>query len=270
MSDIAEIPGRSGAAWEAARAFTRRMRPEIAAGGFAHDDTTVAFFSRVNLLLEPHMTVVDLGAGRGQMFDGDLPYAERLLKFQGKVAKVIGIDVDDAIREHPFLDERHVLAIGEPYPLADASVDLVVADWVLEHVATPGAFAAEVERVLKPGGWFCARTPNRWSYVGIGANLIPNGLHKSVLSRLWPDRANHDVFPTVYRLNSRRQIDRHFPAETWGNYSHMLAAMPRYHANRTALFGLINLYQSLVPSGLKTDLIVMLQKRHDAALLPSR
>jgi SAM-dependent methyltransferase len=247
--------------WTPAELFERKVRPEFGAGGYAHDDSGVEFYTRVNAILQPEMTVVDLGAGRGQMFDGEEDYFMRLIKLQGKVAKVIGLDVDDAIAQHPYLDERHVIGVSDPYPLADQSVDMIVSDWVLEHIAAPEAFAAEVARVLKPGGWLCARTPNRWSYVGIGASLIPNSLHSKLLGTLWPARADHDVFPTVYKLNTRRQIGAHFPAAGWSNFSYVLATTPRYHANQRALFGMIDLYQSLVPSGLKTDLIVMLQKR---------
>ncbi len=241
--------------------FIRSVRPEVAAGGYTRDDTTIAFFTRVNALLRPDMTVIDLGAGRGSMLRGQDDFMKRLLKLQGKVEKVIGIDVDEAIAEHPYLDERHVVAIGDPYPLADASVDLICSDWVLEHIADPEGFVAEVSRVLKPGGWFCARTPNRWSYVGIAASLIPNALHTRVLAKIWPDRTDIDVFPTVYRMNTRGALNRWFKSARWDNFSYVTNPTPKYHANSKLLFGLIGLYQNLVPSALRTDMIVMLQKK---------
>src|SRR5215813_12598009 len=87
-----------------------KLYPEIKAGGFARNNGGVQFHSRVNALLEPDMTVVDLGAGRGTVFHtGVDSYYERLLRLQGKVARVIGIDVDDGIVDHPYLDERHVI-----------------------------------------------------------------------------------------------------------------------------------------------------------------
>jgi SAM-dependent methyltransferase len=241
-------------------AFLAAVRPEIGAGGFARDDSSINFFLRVNALLEPDMTVVDLGAGRGTSLLGEEDFTKRLRRLQGKVRKVIGIDVDSAIDEHPYLDERHIVAIGDPYPLDAESVDLIVCDWVLEHVADPESFVREVERVLKPGGWFCARTPNRWGYVGIVTNLVPNTLHTGVLSRVWPERDEVDVFPTVYRLNTRAAVRRHFPASRWENFSYFINPPPKYHGNRAALFGIIGTYQKLVPLRMKTDLIVALRK----------
>lgn len=241
--------------------FLARVRPETGAGGFARDDGSVAFFTRVNALLRPDMTVIDLGAGRGVSLLGPETYARRLFALQGKVEKVIGIDVDDAVAEHPRLDEWHVVPIGQPYPVADASVDLIVANWVLEHVADPLDFVSEVYRVLKPGGWFCARTPNRWSYVGIAANLVPNQLHTGVMSRLWPERADQDVFPTVYRMNTMGALRRAFPGDRWHNLSYTANPTPKYHGNKALLFGLVGLYQTLMPPMLRTDMMVFMQKR---------
>jgi len=242
-------------------AFLASVRPEVRAGGYPRDDSTVNFFLRVNALLESEMTVVDLGAGRGTAMLGEHNFTKALYRLQGKVRKVIGIDIDDAIADHPYLDERHVVGIGEPYPLDSESVDLVVSDWVLEHVAGPQAFVREVHRVLKPGGWFCARTPNRWGYVGIATNLVPNAKHQAMMTRVWPERSDVDIFPTVYRLNTKRALRRHFPDSQWENYSYFINPPPKYHGNNSVLFALIGFVQQVAPSFMRTDLMVFMRKK---------
>jgi|ERR1700722_670971 hypothetical protein len=108
-------------------------RPEVAAGGILRDDGEIHFYTRVNALLRPEMTVVDYGAGRGAVFDsGEFIYREALAKLQGKVRRVIGVDVDNGIFSHPYLDEKHLIGVGCPIPLGDQSVDLVIAHWVFE------------------------------------------------------------------------------------------------------------------------------------------
>lgn len=241
--------------------FLDRMRPECAVGGYERDSGEVAYYQRINALLAPSMTVIDLGAGRGTQLIRPPDFMFRLLKLQGKVRKVIGLDVDPAVAEHPYLDERHVIDPAAAYPLPDASADMIVADWVLEHVADPDHLAREVGRVLKPGGWFCARTPNRFGYVALAVNLVPNALHKAILKRVSPERHGEDVFPTAYRLNTLGALRRRFDPLLWEHHSFTMNSTPRYHANNRLLFGLISLYQALMPAAFRTDLLVFLRKR---------
>jgi len=220
--------------------LTERMRPEVGAGGFTRIDGTVEFYGRVNALLRPNMTVVDLGAGRGQFLEDACTYRRNLQYLKGKVHKVIGIDVDLAVAENAAIDEYFVVAPGAPLPLEDRSIDLIVSDWVLEHVDNPISFSAEILRVLKPGGWFCARTPNKWGMVGIAARFIPNNRHVGFLRRLQPHRQEKDVFPVRYRLNTRSDVRRFFPAPLWYNYTYCWNAEPTYHAERETLWRLMS------------------------------
>src|SRR5258708_24957241 len=78
------------------------VRPEVVAGGIIRDDGEIDFHVRVNALLRPEMTVLDYGAGRGAVFfSNKFQLREQLAKLQGKVRRVIGVDVDDGIFEHP-------------------------------------------------------------------------------------------------------------------------------------------------------------------------
>ena len=243
-------------------AVLRRVRPERAAGGYSRDDGTVQFFMRVNALLSSEATLLDFGAGRGRQFDMPNPgFPEELQKFQGKVARVIGTDVYDGVLHHPYLDERHVTRPSQPLPLPDASVDIVVADWVFEHLKDPKQFVSEMERIVRPGGWICARTVNKWGYVGVGARLLPNAIHRSVVRKLIPVAKVEDVFPTYYRLNTLRDIRRWFTPRTWENYAYLTNTTPRYFGNSWLLFRLADLYHRVVPTVFSTDLFVFIRRR---------
>lgn len=54
------------------------------------------------------------------------------------------------------------LGMVEEMPFADASFDVVVSRHVMEHVGDPQRALAEIERVLRPGGYVAAVTPHRW------------------------------------------------------------------------------------------------------------
>lgn len=104
---------------QTSKSALRRLYPESGAGGYSHVDGTVAFCTRINALLERHMTVLDFGAGRGaQLEETACPYRRDLAILRGKSAKVIGVDVDPVVMENPFLDQGHVIEPAAPLPLA--------------------------------------------------------------------------------------------------------------------------------------------------------
>ncbi len=243
--------------------FSRIVCPEAAAGGFSRRDNTIAFYIRVNALIDPTSVVLDLGAGRGAQFDKET-YRSRFTRLKGKVSRLVGVDVDTAVLANPALDEAHVIAPDKPLPFPDASFDLIYSDWVLEHIGDPAYFAGEVERVLKPGGWFCARTPNRWGYIAMAARLIPDGMQSRILKFTQPTRKEEDVFPKLYRLNTLPAVQRYFPDDRFVNASYTLECDPSYHGGRVWLYRLIDLYQSLPSRMFDTVLFVFLKKKGDA------
>ena len=244
------------------RPLLERFFPEVRAGGFTCIDGTIEFYTRVNALLSAEMTVVDFGAGRGAAFQDDpCSYRRRLRCLKGKVAKVIGVDVDAAVLQNPGLDEACRVTAGERIPLADASVDLVVSDFTLEHISSPEICAGELTRVLRPGGWLCARTPNRWSYVALATTLIPSRLHKSVLQWLQPERKAEDVFPTRYRMNDLWTICRLFPGNRFIDSSYTFSPEPAYLPQNALVWRAALAFERVCPAALKANLFIFLQKR---------
>ena len=221
----------------------KRFYPETGAGGFNRYDGTLQFYIRVNALVRPDMTVVDLGAGRGGMVDPpSTAFRNGLLTLRGRVKRVIGIDVDPVVMTNPLLDEAHVYDGGR-LPLQDQSVDLLLSDYTFEHIPDAGVFAGEITRVLKPGGWVCARTPHLISAVALAASLAPNRMHPALLRFIQPGRQERDVFPTCYKLNSRRALKRNFRAALWENYSYTWSPNPGYHFNNPWIHRALQAYQ---------------------------
>lgn len=236
--------------------------PEVGAGGFSRVDGTVDFYARINALIRPEMRVLDLGAGRGaQLEKTDVPYRVNLQKLRGKVAELVGVDVDEAVLENRFMDKTVVVGLEESLPFADSSFDLVYADWVLEHVSEPDRFVREVKRLLKPGGWFCARTPNYWGMTAVGARLVPESAHAAVLKKLQPGRQERDIFPKVYKLNTQRAIRRFFSRDEWDNFSYMHYSGPQYVEWSPVLMKVVNLAFRFLPGALYTNVHIFLRKK---------
>lgn len=89
--------------------------------------------------------VLDVGTGPGDV----------AARAGERGARAVGVDVSEAMLEvartnHPELDLRHGSAEELPFP--DGSFDAVVGGFVLLHVGRPEQAAAELRRVLAPGG----------------------------------------------------------------------------------------------------------------------
>ena len=236
--------------------------PEIGAGGFTSRDGTVEFLSRVHALLQPHMQVLEFGAGRGAGLQDDaVSFRRRLRNLRGKVARVVACDVDEAVLTHPGADETVVIQPDAPLPFADAAFDLVVSDFVFEHIQDPALVSAELARVLKPGGWLCARTPNRYGPVSLVTRLIDNSRHSRVLRWAQPERKEIDVFPTAFRLNSLRALRRWLPTERFEHYTYHYEPEPGYYFNSRLMLRLLLFLGWLLPPVMKTNLFVFLRKR---------
>lgn len=238
-----------------------RLYPEAAVGGYTKLDGLVEFYTRVGTLVDRDSHVLDFGAGRGAWAIEPGPELHRRLRrLRGRVARVVGTDVDPVVTTNPTLDEAHVVGLGEPLPFEDATFDLVVADHVLEHVDAEDApaVAADLLRVLRPGGWLAARTPNKWGMIGLAARAVPNRLHVAVLERLQPDRRAEDVFPVRYAMNTRADLTRLFAPHAVHVYGH--ASEPRYFGSSPTAWRLAAGADRLTPSRLAPTLMVFIQK----------
>jgi SAM-dependent methyltransferase len=164
-------------------------------------DSAHVFLVSAQALAAQSSFILEVGCGRGAQVASQPHGAWQDLRGPGR--RVVGIDVDEAARENPTIDEFHLVGDDQRWPVADAAVDLAVSDWVLEHVQDPASVVAAVTRVLRPGGVFLARTVSRHSPLSMGARLVPNRAHPRVLNVLQPRRLEKDVFATAYRMNTR-------------------------------------------------------------------
>ena len=183
-----------------------------------------------------------------------------LQNFRGRCAHVDGCDPDPVVLENPTLDAAAVLKGGEPLPYEDERFDLIVSRYVFEHIDDPEWAAKELLRVLKPGGWICAMTPNSWGYVALASRLVPNRLHSRALSRVQPGRQGKDVFPTVYKLNRPSAVKRYFGGGA-DVYHYSTSAVPSYHFGNLFLLRLQQLLHRLTPPMFDVGLRFFIRKR---------
>ncbi|WP_417818975.1 class I SAM-dependent methyltransferase [Tritonibacter scottomollicae] len=226
-------------------------------GGFTPNDGTIEFYGRIKALAEPTHTVLDLGAGRAAWFEDDTcAYRRQIQTLKGHVAEVIAADIDEVVLNNRSSD-RNVVINGS-IPLPDNSVDIIVADYVLEHIQDPDEFVSEVRRLLKPSGYFCARTPHKYSYIALGARLVPNRKHVDYLKNLQPDRQAQDVFPTAYRLNTMASIGKSFSG--FENFSYVFSTDPAYYLGNRTVYKTLQSIHHVTPSWFSGNIFAFLRK----------
>lgn len=108
--------------------------------------------------------LLDVGCGTGAL----RPYlGERFGRYEGA----------DAVRyeELPTEAAFHRIDLDSGrVPLPDGYADVVTAVETIEHLENPRAFARELTRLAKPGGWVVVTTPNQLSLLSKFTLLLRN------------------------------------------------------------------------------------------------
>jgi SAM-dependent methyltransferase len=160
-------------------------------------DGSSQFSALVRECLRPEFRILDLGAGSGKCGP---------INFQGEVRTVVGIDPDPYIKGNSRVDHG-VMGSAQELPFSDDAFDLVLSDWVVEHLADPQAVAREVYRVVKPGGYFVFRTGNVRHYSYAIATATPHWFHTLVANRVRGlSGHNGDPHPTYFRMNTQSAV----------------------------------------------------------------
>ena len=225
------------------RAFKHDFYPESRFGGFTDVDGTLAFYNRVRALVTADAVVLDVGCGRGSWLEDDCEYRREVRWLRGRCRHVLGIDVAEAGERNPALDEFRRIE-GRSWPVADGSVDVCVVDCVLEHVLDPDGFFAELARVLVPGG-----------VVALAARLVPDRLVGTLLGRIQEDRRSEDVFPAVYRCNTRRALRRMLARHGFDGVVYTQEAEPSYLQFSRLAYRAGVWHQRLAPAAIRVALL---------------
>lgn len=152
--------------------------------------------------VKPHVDWLDIGCGRALLPGWRAAQEQQLVAGCRSIA---GLDYDlDSLRTNRSLRHR-VRGDVVTLPFRDDAFDLVTANMVVEHLASPREQFLEVARVLRPRGVFLFHTPNTAGYGVQLGRLVPEGAKGKLIYWL-QGRKEEDVFPTHYRANRERDI----------------------------------------------------------------
>lgn len=177
----------------------------------------------------------------------------------------IGLEVEpDRAAEALTRADGIALGVGERLPFADDSFDFILSNEVLEHVIDDRACAAEMVRVLRPGGRLAVFTPNRWYPVeqhGIywrgeyhfGNIPLVNYLPNPIRDRLAPHVRTY-TSTAVRRLFAGLPVRELHNRRIFGGYDNLVRRWPRagkwlrhvLHAAEDTPFAVLGLSHFLV------------------------
>ncbi|WP_084681658.1 class I SAM-dependent methyltransferase [Actinomycetospora chiangmaiensis] len=235
--------------------------PEVGAGGYTRCDGTVEFYLRVRAVCPVGAVVLNFGAGRGKSSEDPVPTRRQMQDLRDIASRVVGADIDEAVLKNNTVTESVVLKGDNSLPFEDNTFDVIVSDFTFEHITDAVRASRELHRVLKPGGWICARTPNLWGYIGLPTNLVPNALHNWVLRKVQPHKQEIDTFPTAYRINTRKQIYSVFPASMFNNFSYTYDSEPHYVGRSRLAWNSLRALNRMLPREAKTMRFIFMQKK---------
>lgn len=141
------------------------------------------------------VTVLDAGCGR----------TSPLIGFRDRIDRFVGVDIHAPATPLPYLDEFATVdlcAAGASFP--DASFELVLSNFTLEHFADPAAALANLYRWLRPGGTLVITTVNR-RHPFVNAYLsFPDGARRRVQPLIKETAA--DAHPLVGSCNDPEAV----------------------------------------------------------------
>lgn len=144
--------------------LTEAQRRAELSGGRSADAITGMVGRAVAARCGTELVIIDVGCGRGDLFDVVGPRARRY----------IGVDAIRYPGLPPQVEFVEADLNGEAIGVPDAVADVVAAVETIEHLENPRRFVRLLVRLLRPGGWLFVTTPNQRSLLSL-ASLVVKG-----------------------------------------------------------------------------------------------
>jgi SAM-dependent methyltransferase len=168
--------------------------------------TQITYGRVLDKILGPSTRWLEAGCGHEILKHGA---GTEQFDLSSKPRMAVGCDIDMAsLREQHVLKNR-VCCNLEALSFRSGSFEVVTLNNVAEHIANPVKLFSELARVLKDNGHLVIHTPNAngyWVLISrLGRFLLPERFVFGLI-KFMEHREENDVFPTVYRANTRSRL----------------------------------------------------------------
>lgn len=201
------------------------------------DDTMIIFHRLFGSVVKSGSSLLDLGCGRGNVIIDD---------YRSMLKEAIGIDADhEAVKGNESLDRIEIGNV-ERLPFPDQSMDIVISQWVIEHLEHPEIVFAECYRVLRCGGVFLFVTPYAYSSVLLIKRLFGSSLTKKILKFMY-GREEQDCFETMYRANTTSDLQKLLKSAGFVEEALISNVDPSYWAFNRFCFSISSFFARVFP-----------------------
>ncbi len=158
----------------------------------------------VNQLVTSESQWLDVGSGKCLF-----PYNNALaIELANRCQWLTGLDPSPNLEYNEIVHEKVQVPLEQF--TTNRTYDLATFHMVAEHIAEPETACSKLAEIIAPEGHVVIYTPYKYSLLALMASIVPNRLHALWTKLLTPHRKEEDVFPTVYRMNTRRDLARVF------------------------------------------------------------
>lgn len=122
---------------------------------FGPFDSNIQFVEQTGVLSR-QAKILEIGSGKGRLLN----------HFFKQGYDIRGVELNQAYiaASRELFGELPLSAVdSEKLPATDGSLDIVMSFDVFEHIPDIDGHLREVNRVLKPGGYYLVQTPNKWT-----------------------------------------------------------------------------------------------------------
>jgi len=178
--------------------WSPRLRERF--GYFTPDEFYEAILLR---LIDGTTDWLDVGCGRAP-FPSNAALGRLLAS---RCRRLVGLDPSDNIDDNSVVHERAKCPLEEYRP--DRQFGVISLRMVAEHIGDPPSAVAALARLCRPGGRVVVYTVSKWSPASMVASVTPMAVHHLAKRIIW-GTLPADTFPTTYRMNTRRKLQRLF------------------------------------------------------------
>lgn len=177
---------------------------------------------RTETLVDRFLEGVDLTGALA--LDGGCGVGGLTTALQRRQARVIAVDIGQQLLSETRARVGCAAARASilTLPFADDTFDVVLSSEVIEHTPSPAAAAAELYRVVRPGGHLVLSTPNRlWEFPVRLASILRLRPYDGYENFLWPSALRRAIESRGGRIVAHRGV------HLWPWHMHALRGLSR-------------------------------------------